>query len=79
MKDNSTMYFPHGRPDASARLAVVDRREQDKDYFAHTNEGVCLLLEMAITGEFPDVTFGDQECELWSSMRRVLRLHGIEV
>ena len=49
-------------------------------YFQSFNpEEIELLVELALSGEYPDGTYSDTECVAWELIRRALRKGGVNV
>lgn len=46
--------------------------EWKKNRTAFTIKGVCELLEMALVDKCPNGNYGDDECILWSEMKRII-------
>ena len=52
--------------------AIKDDIFRTPEYLKICGKQVELLLDMAINGDIPNGKFGDVECSIWSTMRKVL-------
>lgn len=49
-----------------------DKRELEKNHHTFTMNEVLDVLELIATKQWPDIKFGDDECNLWSEAKKVL-------